>query len=615
MKKISVWIFLLAIIFSLLPQEIAALENNINCDNRYATLVNPVRNRQLWIDKSTEPLKKQYTAASQRNLPVTWLLQYDVLKDKELLKEIKVFNSSQELGVFLEASPMFARDSRVIYPHAVPWFSPEAVFLSAYSQSQRRLLIDRLFADFKSEFGFYPRSVGAWWVDSYSIKYLKDKYDIKTVLIVADQKTTDNYGVWGQWWGVPYYPTKGNILTAASSIENKQDVVVIQWAQRDPALAIGDGPKFSNFSLQANDYIRQGKNTDYFKELVSIYLDCRNPLGQVTVGLETGSDSVTYFEEYVRQLEAIKKIPNLQPVTMTEFYEKFNRLYPDFPKQAVIEGKNVKWVMTPEKRSNGQENIFYNPEMSFNDYFIAKKDKFLKRILPFKTKMPGQYLSVPLSSISLLVLGIYSFFKRKLKVYFVSALFSLAAFGLILRSGQELGWQVYFGPVLQLSLYQVLLPVIAFLIFLFLEGFKKINLWFLPLSFAIDPVIQSLRLSFISGKYYFGFMPDALRFVGISAKGTQIEFINADFPGYLAAGLLRLDFAKIWQSLPSALIAYPLLHIGVALILSLILNRKFRLKKLIIIILVVLFLIHLRMVFTADPFAVQSISEEIKIIN
>jgi hypothetical protein len=609
MKKIYILIFL-AFAFLIQPGNLIASENTA-CDNRYVTLVNPVRSRDLWIDKSMSPLKKQYDEARKNNLPVTWLLQYDVLADAELLKEIKNFDSSHEIGAFLEISPYFAEKARVIYPHSVPWFSPEAVFLSSYSQSERRKLIDQLFEDFKSEFGFYPKSAGAWWIDSYSLQYMKDRFDIKAVLIVADQKTTDNYGVWGQWWGVPYYPSKANILTPASNGENKQDVVVLQWAQRDPALATGEGPKFSNYSLQANDYIRQGKDTGYFKSLINSYLDCRNPLGQVTVGLETGSDSVTYFEEYARQLKAVKEILSLKPVTMGEFYNKFRGVYPDFPKRVIIEGGGARWEMTPEKRSSSVgDTIFYNPDLSFSDFFIAGKDKFLNRVLPFKSEQSGQNLSIPLSLISLLIIGIYSYFRKKLKVYFSSVFFVLAAFGLILRSGSWFGWQVYFGPVLgQLYLYQIMLPVITFLTFLFLERFKKLNLWFLPLAFAVDPLIQSLRISFISDKYYAGFMLDAFRFVGVSIKNYQIEFINSDFPGYLAAGLLKIDFNKIWQNAPLALIVYPLLHVSLSLIFNIIFVKDFKLKRLIILVLAIFLSMHLLMVFTADPFAVQSVNE------
>lgn len=584
-------------------------KETIECSNRYAILVNPIRGRNLWVDKTITPLKAQYNLIKQYNFPATWLLQYDTLQDLELIDEINNFNSSQEKGVFLEISQKYADESRVIYPYNSPWFSPNAVFLSGYSQSDRRRLIDKLFKDFKSQFGYYPLSVGAWWIDSYSLNYMKENYDIKAAMIVADQKTTDNYGVWGAWWGVPFYPSKANILTPATNLKNKQDIVVIQWAQRDPMLAIGDGPKFSNYSLQANDYIRQGKKTDYFQSLIDIYLNCQNPLGQVTIGLETGSDSVVYFEEYAEQLEVLKNIPSLRLVKMEEFYDKFNQAYKSFPKKIIIESGDTEWIMTPEKRfNNKQEGIIeYNPEVSFEDYFIAKQDDFLNRILPYELKQANSNTVIPPSIVSLLILGAYSFLKKKLKVYFSCVLFLLASFGLILRSGYQFGWWVYYGPVLQpLYLYQAFLPVVSFLIFLFLERFKNLNLWFLPLAFAVDPLIQSFRVSFISEKYYIGFLLDALRFVGVSIeKNYQFGLINIDLPGYLAAGLIKFDFAKIWRNEPVALLIYPLAHILLAILLSLIFQRSFKLKKILIAVITFIFFMHLSMVFTADPFTVQ----------
>lgn len=613
-KKAFLFLGLLLINFVFL-KEIYANET-FGCTNRFATLVNPVRGRDLWIDKSINPLKDQYGLIKSYNFPATWLLQYDVLLDKELIEEVNRFDKSQQLGVFLEVSKKFTDNSRVLYPQSIPWYSPKGVFLSAYSQSERRRLIDKLFADFKLNFGSYPKSVGAWWIDSYSLNYMKEKYNINTALIVADQKTTDNYGVWGQWWGVPFYPSKANILTPANDLKNeqvlgfsnKQDVVVIQWAQRDPYLAVGDGPKFSNYSMQANDYIRQGKNTDYFKYLVDIYLDCRNPLGQVTVGLETGSDSVLYFEEYKKQLEALKLLSSLQIVTMENFAQRFAKVYPDFPKKVVI-GEDNQWVMTPDRRINEKikEEINYDQNISFDDYFVAKRDDFLNRNLSQQSKKPSSDLPINLSLIGFLATACYALFKKKLRTLLVCTLFVLASFGLVLRSYSQFGWWVYFGPNLQpLFLYQLGLPIIFFFLFLFFNRFKRLNLWIIPLVFAFDPIIQSFRASYISGKYFLGFSTDALRFVGVSLDGLKLGFVNADFPSYLAAGLLKIDYARIWQNTFYALVIYPLIHLLMGFVLGFIFSQSFRLKKMTIALLIFFFLAHLWMIFNADPFTVQS---------
>ncbi|MDP3758598.1 MAG: hypothetical protein Q8Q86_02670, partial [Candidatus Daviesbacteria bacterium] len=216
----------LLISFNLLSSRAILASNGQTCDNRFVTLVNPVRGRNLWIDKTINPLKDQYNLAKEYKVPVTWLLQYDALVDEEILKETKKFDPSHEIGVFLEVSPDYAQKARVIYPHAVPWFSPRAVFLSGYSQSQRRSLIDKLFSEFKIKYGFYPKSVGAWWIDAGSLVYMKEKYGIVANMDVADQYSTDNYQVWGQYFSTPYYPDRDRVINPAQSEANKIPVVI-----------------------------------------------------------------------------------------------------------------------------------------------------------------------------------------------------------------------------------------------------------------------------------------------------------------------------------------------------------------------------------------------------
>jgi len=288
----------ITIVFLLSGREILATEKSL------VTLVNPVRSRDLWKDKSLETIREQYKIAEDREIRASWLIQYDVLKDEELLKEIKSFED-QEIGLFLEVSKKMAEEARVVYPVNKVWYSPEVVFLSAYSRMERIKLIYTAMEDFKLEFGEYPKSVGAWWIDSYSLGFLRDVYGIETVLICADQKTTDNYGIWGQWWSVPYFPSKYNILEPAKSERDKNGVTLIQWAMRDPVEAYkGEGKEFSNHSVQANDYLSLGKDINYFKKLAEIYLgEERNEIRQLTIGLEVGQEGVGNLKELERQVD------------------------------------------------------------------------------------------------------------------------------------------------------------------------------------------------------------------------------------------------------------------------------------------------------------------------
>lgn len=607
MKKILT-VLLLIVVSYLITSSVSAQE--VQCKDRYLTIVNPVRGRSLWIDRDLTPLKKQYELIKKHHFPATWLLQFDVLQDSELFAEISKFDNKQEKGVFLEISQNYSEQARVIYPHGVAWFNPKAVFLSGYSQSERRRLIDKLFSEFKSKFGYFPKSVGAWWIDSYSLDYMKGKYNIKTAMIVADQKTTDNYGVWGQWWGGPFYPSKVNTLTPASSLSNKQDVVIIQWAQRDPTLAYGVGSKVSNYSLQANDYIRQGKDTKYFNDLINVYLDCKNPIGQITVGLETGIESVGYINEFENQLKSLATIVNLNRLSMSQFADRFSRVFPLFPQEFFV-GPN--WIMKTNFRSNNglNDRINYQQGIAFKDYFIADKESFLDRNLERLNKKEQFYF--PYYLLIILATGIFFYYKRLLKVWTVTTLFVLFSFGLILRSKYSFGWQIFYGS--QVSFLMVTQIIIIIVSYLMMWLVYKVNyirnrslaIWFIPLSFGLDFIIQSIRFSHFTNKYYLGFSLDSLRFVGLSlSKPLSLGFVNQDFSSVISSSLLRINFNNIWDNLYLSLLIYPLIHILLAIFLSYIYDKlPIKIRHIAIVFLIILAICQLVSIFQADPRLVQ----------
>ncbi len=597
------------------PMPAFASSPNVNCSNRYVTLVNPVRGRDLWFDQSLKPIQDQYSVVKSDNFSATWLYQYDTFFDKGLMNYVKSFDSSQEAGVFLEVSKKLADDAKVFYPVNVPWFKPNAVFLSGYPESDRKKLIDTAFKEFKNEFGVYPKSVGAWWVDSYSLNYLKQKYRIKTAMIVADQKTTDNYGVWGQWWGVPYYPSKANILTPAGSKRDLQPVAIIQWAQRDPLLAFGEGPSVSNYSLQANDYIRQGKNTDYFKNVSSAYLDCTNPVGQITVGLETGQESIGFINEYENQLGYLKTLSSLRSVTMGEFGEAFANYYKGSLPQAVsLNYENSKWIMNRQFRGNKLlgDHVTYHQNQAFPDYFLADHQQFLDRDLS-KLKVSKEESYFPWFILIGLGLFFYFFRYKNLAIYFSGILFGVFSFGLILMSHLQYGFEVFYGveiPYLEVTqIFLVLVSIlISFLIYKFI--FKKgAALFLIPLSFFADPIVKSLRYSNFSGKYFLGIATDNFHFLGISfSKPFNLSFVNQDFPSGIAGALLKSDLNKIWNSQVLSLVFYPLTHILIAIILFFTLKRlPYKFRLVVIAVLAVLAAAQLASIFNADPRVIEGI--------
>ncbi|MDD2483021.1 MAG: hypothetical protein PHE32_00420 [Candidatus Shapirobacteria bacterium] len=535
--------------------------NKVFANEKYVTIVNPVRSRDLWQDKTLKPIEDQYKIIDNLGLKTTWLIQNDVINDQELIKKIKEFNQDQEIGLFLEISPKLAKEARIYYPTETEWYSPKAVFLSAHSVSDRKKLIDKIIIDFKNTFGYLPKSAGAWWIDSWSEQYLEKKYNIATIMIVADQKTTDKYGVWGQWWGYPYHPSPNNILVPGNS-----KTVIIQWAQRDLEKAYhGSGPLVSNYSLQANDYTSQGLDIKYFATLANQYLSVEK-LGQITVGLETGMESIGHEKEYEKQLNWLveNKVTSLK---MSEFGDKYRELYDDKNPSKIILGN---WVLTPEYRENInlKEKTIYNPSISFSDKFIADKTNFLNRILSdLNNRQEIKYWPL-----FLLLIPILCWWSKSIS----PVLFIILLYLPIFRSYYSSGWKIFFGPIINnLILGQVLVFVIGVFLITKINQKFKIN-WSSWLSiWIINLLIFTARFSIIDGKYYLGFLVDSFKFIGIS-YGHGLTFLNQDFPGYVAATMLKFDPNWIWNNWWSWIIIYPIIEIGLVFLFNKILSKKLR---------------------------------------
>lgn len=533
----------------------------IYANEKYVTVVNPIRSRELWSDTTLKPLNDQYQTINNLKLKATWLIQNDVTQDQDLIKRIKEFNSDQEFGLFLEISPNLAQKARVYYPTQTTWYSPKAIFLSAYNIDDRKKLINQMVFDFKNTFGYLPKSAGAWWIDSWSQQYLEKKYHITTIMICSDQKTTDQYGIWGQWWGYPYHPSPNNILVPGNS-----KTVVIQWAQRDLEKAYyGTGPSVSNYSLQANDYTSQGLDIKYFQNLATQYLSVEK-LGQITIGLETGMESIGNEAEYQKQLTWLSQ-NQITSLTMSEFGNKYRSVYENKNPGKIILGD---WILTKEYRENNKlgETTIYHPNISFSDKFVADKSDFLNRVLPQNNNIVNQkYFPIFLIFIPIL------FFLTK---NFSTILFTLILYLPIFRSFYSSGWKVFFGPVLNnLIFWQTLILVIF--AFLFHKINKKIKIhWSSWTSVWIfNLIIFTARYSVIDGQRYFGWLIDNFRFIGITIGGG-VKFINQDLVGYIAATMLKFDSKWVWNNWWVWIIIYPVIEIILVLLINKFIPKKFR---------------------------------------
>src|SRR3989344_5448928 len=245
----------------------------------FITIVNPVRISSYTKDPALS-LKKEYDVVAERNLSATWLLTYDAISDVSLFEIFSSMDGKQELGIFLEVTENFSNASGISYNKTNSWHYANALFLSGHKQGDRKKLIDEVFSEFKNKFGYYPKSVGGWWVDSFSLSYMKQKYGITGVLGLSDQFDLDNYQVWGTPYSIPFYPSKIHAGIPGDS-PNKLDIVTFRWAARDPlngyvspsekqASPVRDlSNGASLYSVQ--DYPQVGASDEYFERLIELY--------------------------------------------------------------------------------------------------------------------------------------------------------------------------------------------------------------------------------------------------------------------------------------------------------------------------------------------------------
>lgn len=354
-KIIGLFIFLLTLIFP------------INCfakSNSFVSIVNPIRGADFW--EENQPVEKallgEIEALKENDLPATFLLRFDALSEQKIIDLLKN-SSNYEKGIFLEVTHSWAKKASVSYYTSDSWHNAGSAFLSGYEQDERRRLIETVFEEFKRIFGDYPKSVGAWWIDSFSLSLMQQKYGITSALIVSDQYTTDNYQIWGQFWSTPYYPSKNNVLHPAQKIESKLPVVITQWAARDPVNGYGNGVMESTLSVQANDYLDyHNLTTNYFSKLVDIYTNQDlNKFGHLVVGLENSYSWDKYSQEYKNQMKVLsnlRKNGQFSIVNLEDFSSWYQKTFPQLSSEHIIVAddplgtfKKVVWFMNPYYRA------------------------------------------------------------------------------------------------------------------------------------------------------------------------------------------------------------------------------------------------------------------------
>lgn len=215
---------------------------------RIVNIYNFIRNSDYRLANSEDVLyeatRKQIELIKPTGLPVTWALQYDALinpRYQKLLKEQA--GANDEIAAWWEIPrPLTAKAGLKWRGHDHEWDSTANVgFSPGYTPDERRKLVDVYMADFKAIFGYYPRTVGSWYIDEVTLAYMAERYGIIASCNCKDQVGTDGYTLWGGYWNQAYYPSKLNAYMPAQTKAGQINVPIFRMLGSDPIYQFGGG--------------------------------------------------------------------------------------------------------------------------------------------------------------------------------------------------------------------------------------------------------------------------------------------------------------------------------------------------------------------------------------
>ncbi len=132
-----------------------------------------------------------------------------------------------------------------------------------FSKEDKMAIIDDCFSLFYSKFGFYPQSTGSYYLDAFSINYIKEKYpSVVCAIATCWEEGPKAYHTCNNSWytfmdggpWAPWIPSKYNTHCPASSKDDDSGIVAIPHLSRD-LIACFDG-NGSNFGTHPQNVLR-----------------------------------------------------------------------------------------------------------------------------------------------------------------------------------------------------------------------------------------------------------------------------------------------------------------------------------------------------------------------
>jgi len=382
------FLLLLVAVWINVPKSAAATEPRI------INIYNFIRNSDFRLKDSENVMfdctQKEIELLKKYDLWATWALQYDALINpcyQKLLKER--LGTNDEIAAWWEIPEPLAKKAEIRWRGEHEWDPVANVgFSPGYTPDERRKLVDIYMADFKAIFGYYPKTVGSWFIDEVTLKYMVDKYGIVASCNCKDQIGTDFYTLWGGYWNQAYYPSRVNAYMPAQTRAGQIDVPIFRMLGSDPIYQHGTTPGLISLEpVYKNGGGGMPQWVDWF--LRALVKQPSLAFGYTQAGQENsfGWDAMRDGLNYqIPLIAAMAKVGEIRVETLEQSGKWFRQKFPLTPATSVVvlddwkgEGHKTVWYDSRFYRLNilwGKDSFFIRDIHCFDENIISPTHKF-----------------------------------------------------------------------------------------------------------------------------------------------------------------------------------------------------------------------------------------------
>lgn len=202
-------------------------------------------------------VKNQIRLIDKYNFKATFLIQYDALTFSWYKKLMPSLDKDRyEVGVWFEIHQPLAEDCGIKWRGRRKWDGHvHCGFSMGYTNEEKAKMLDKLFEQFKSVMGYYPKVLGSWFFDTFTARYVSEKYGMVAFCNCKEQYGTDGYTLWGGYYGQAYYPSKKNMFIPAQNEDMQIPVPLFKMLGSDQVYQYDFGMNEDSSAKQAQSVI------------------------------------------------------------------------------------------------------------------------------------------------------------------------------------------------------------------------------------------------------------------------------------------------------------------------------------------------------------------------